>query len=391
MARKQAELKHMGLKNILQGDDVKVNLSNTSEYIVSDYLAEVGSDNFFDFGEIYDDDDVNTIVFENVKFKATSGNIERNVHFALRNRQSLVFRNCTFDISLHITGAYATFEKCKFKYIVDLDNNNTDYGVITIKQCEFNITSVTLENYCNLYMSDSHKFKNIMVSRHHHDIVMASCSGHDFYLDSCHAEKCVMDWCTLKYFSVDMSYVNVMYLGNSKIDQLHFNTSLFNNSFEMDDATTKEFCADKISMFADFRFDEKKIKTWNVKRSVGIKPPAKDIIIYKKAKGYIGEAHVMPPIFDNVIVKLAVPETAKRVYCGDMKIRVSEATVLGFYSLKGKPIVPKQDYHVWSNHQYNFQYAIGATVKPELKFDGKSGSCSSGIHGFIDFTDAVMY
>jgi hypothetical protein len=38
-----------------------------------------------------------------------------------------------------------------------------------------------------------------------------------------------------------------------------------------------------------------------------------------------------------------------------------------------------------------FKYKIGETVKPSKEFDTTSGECGSGIHGYIDFVDAVKY
>ena len=38
-----------------------------------------------------------------------------------------------------------------------------------------------------------------------------------------------------------------------------------------------------------------------------------------------------------------------------------------------------------------FKYKIGETVKPEKEFDNTNGLCGSGIHGYIDFVDAVKY
>ena len=107
------------------------------------------------------------------------------------------------------------------------------------------------------------------------------------------------------------------------------------------------------------------------------------IILYKKAVAVEGELQ------RNIIVKLEVPENAQRVYCNKLKIRVSEAKVVGFYNLDGSAI--PDDTEVVSFYDSKFKYKIGETVKPEKKFDNTNGLCGSGIHGYIDFVDAVKY
>ena len=90
-----------------------------------------------------------------------------------------------------------------------------------------------------------------------------------------------------------------------------------------------------------------------------------------------------------MIIKLEVPEKAKRVYCDELKIRVSKAKVIGFYNLDGS-VLP-DDSEVVSGYDHTFKYKIGDTVKPEKDFDPTSGSCGSGIHGYIDIGDAIRY
>ena len=72
-----------------------------------------------------------------------------------------------------------------------------------------------------------------------------------------------------------------------------------------------------------------------------------------------------------------------------MKIRVSKAKVIGFYNLDGS-VLP-DDTEVISSYDPKFKYKIGDTVKPTKEFDTTSGLCGSGIHGYIDFVDAVKY
>lgn len=91
----------------------------------------------------------------------------------------------------------------------------------------------------------------------------------------------------------------------------------------------------------------------------------------------------------EAIAVLEIPENAKRTSSTGMKCRASEAKVIEFLTLEGKPMnisVAK------SKYDRNFVYVKGATVRPELPFnDTRWSECTSGIHFFMRFKDAVNY
>lgn len=102
---------------------------------------------------------------------------------------------------------------------------------------------------------------------------------------------------------------------------------------------------------------------------------------------------------DFVIAKLEVPKSARRIQCnpvgGSYKIRVSSAKVVDFYS-PNDPNTPlkfdKLTTDFVSMHDPMFKYVRGKSVKPTKKFDtNEYEQCSTGIHGFMKFEDAVGY
>lgn len=89
-----------------------------------------------------------------------------------------------------------------------------------------------------------------------------------------------------------------------------------------------------------------------------------------------------------VIVKLLIPEDARRSSGTSRKCRASKATVLDIQTLGGKSL---ENVIAYSNYDFNFIYEIGKTVTPD-SFDGnRFNECSSGIHFFIDRQEAVDY
>jgi hypothetical protein len=158
----------------------------------------------------------------------------------------------------------------------------------------------------------------------------------------------------------------------------------------LDDSRVKLFEASQTIVTGNFHYVKDNIGKFDLEYTSGIVPPSNSIYLYKKCWYKLRGSHHEKP----VIVKLEVPETAKRVYCGNYKLRVSEAKVVEFYNMDGKVIkkpASPNDYSVYSDWNNYFKYVIGATVKPENNFDEASGYCGSGIHGYIDFNDAVNY
>lgn len=97
-------------------------------------------------------------------------------------------------------------------------------------------------------------------------------------------------------------------------------------------------------------------------------------IAYKKAHG--------------LIVKLLVPDDAKRSSATSRKCRCDKAKVLEILEYdRTKADVTS----VSSNYDPNFLYEIGKTVEVENFADDRFIECAAGIHFFITFDEAKEY
>ena len=103
-------------------------------------------------------------------------------------------------------------------------------------------------------------------------------------------------------------------------------------------------------------------------------PTDGSFIGWKKASGHI--------------VKLQIPEDARRSSAGGEKCRCDKAFVIEIQNLDGTSAGIEM---VCSDHDEKFVYAVGATVKVS-DFDGdRWNECAPGIHFFIDRRAAVEY
>lgn len=129
--------------------------------------------------------------------------------------------------------------------------------------------------------------------------------------------------------------------------------------------------------------------------------PDRPMTLYKKARIRILNVNPFASYFsrtEDVIVKLSVPSTALRHYDPmSKKIRVSEAVVAGFYDMEHKEIKLSKlhrllkRYLVYSFRDSDFKYWLNKTVTPVHQFADNDETCASGIHGFLEFDDAVSY
>ena len=96
---------------------------------------------------------------------------------------------------------------------------------------------------------------------------------------------------------------------------------------------------------------------------------------YKKARG-------------GLIVKLLIPEDAKRSSATSRKCRCSKAKVLSITEVGGTPAVEAE---VASNHDAGFIYRVGETVEVPDFDENRWNECAAGIHFFITRDEAVKY
>ena len=95
---------------------------------------------------------------------------------------------------------------------------------------------------------------------------------------------------------------------------------------------------------------------------------------YKKASGYI--------------VKLQIPEDAKRLSAAGRKCRCDKAQVLEIQNVNGTIAGVTE---VRSNHDKNFIYEVGKIVSVYNFDNNRWNECSTGIHFFINRQEAVDY
>ena len=108
-------------------------------------------------------------------------------------------------------------------------------------------------------------------------------------------------------------------------------------------------------------------------------PDAGAFVAWKKCKSKNGK----------VIVKLLIPEDARRSSGTGRKCRADRAVVLDIQTISGDTL---EKAIAWSMYDDNFSYEIGNTVTPKEPFcDNRFNECSSGIHFFINRKEAVEY
>lgn len=91
---------------------------------------------------------------------------------------------------------------------------------------------------------------------------------------------------------------------------------------------------------------------------------------------------------NKMIVKLLIPESAKRSSATSLKCRCSEAKVLEIQNLDGSDSKLKS---VPSDRDSSFIYTIGEIVKVDDFDENRWNECSTGIHFFISREAAVLY
>ena len=100
----------------------------------------------------------------------------------------------------------------------------------------------------------------------------------------------------------------------------------------------------------------------------------------------------MPLCKTPVIVKLLIPNTAKRLSATSRKCRCNEVEVLDIQSVEfGGPSIAETCQEAFSGYDPEFVYKIGETVRVEDFDEDRWNECSTGIHFFITRQEAVNY
>lgn len=109
------------------------------------------------------------------------------------------------------------------------------------------------------------------------------------------------------------------------------------------------------------------------------------IEVYKKAFAW------RRGLKERAIVKLEIPKGAL-IIVGDEfvstgKLRTNRAKVINVTSIPGKTNYER----AFSSHNTCFEYIPGEIIVPERKFSPHYVTCASGIHFFVNHSDAVAY
>ena len=105
-------------------------------------------------------------------------------------------------------------------------------------------------------------------------------------------------------------------------------------------------------------------------------PEAGSFVGWKKVRG-------------NLIVKLEITENAKRSSAFGRKCRCNEAKVLDIQNLDGTSADDATE--AYSQHDANFAYRVGETVRVDNFDEDRRNECAPGIHFFITRQEAVDY
>ena len=116
-------------------------------------------------------------------------------------------------------------------------------------------------------------------------------------------------------------------------------------------------------------------------------PSSGSFIGWKKAR------YEIPALMEFIsvcIVKLLIPEDARRSSAFGEKCRCDKAIILGAYDCAtGRPL--KDNVVIRSLHLFDFAYHIGDTITIPNFDDNRWNECSYGFHFFIDEESAKNY
>lgn len=95
-------------------------------------------------------------------------------------------------------------------------------------------------------------------------------------------------------------------------------------------------------------------------------------------------------VINRVIVKLLIPEDAKRSSGFSRKCRCDKAVVLEIQTIDGDPL--NDNIVAYSIYDPEFMYVKGETVVPKEPFcEDRFEECASGIHFYINREEAVNH
>lgn len=337
--------------------------------------------------KIVKDDSTSDILFsEYNEVKFTKVNFTGTVVLCFQPETEVIFEDCTFDKKPTITGGEKIkFKKCKFKLCVDVRNVNYELAF-----CNCEVKHLLDIAMCsNVFIIDSKIYRVLAFNCLRGELYF----GHSVFnqisaVDSYCCDFSVND-IKCERIELNRCYIDDVFMTNSSnniINTLSLGNVYISDSLDIYSQRLNTFNATHTTVIEECKFRPDYIKKWDLRYTNGIVPPSNEIILYKKVAVWHGSK-----CSKKIIAKLVVPAEAKRVYCGLHKIRVSEAKCVGFYNYDGTEYKQRKGYVITSLYSDSYYYQLNKICKPSIDFDGTVGTCGSGIHGFIEFDEAVKY
>lgn len=175
--------------------------------------------------------------------------------------------------------------------------------------------------------------------------------------------------------------------GAKLIDAAMIDTVLYEASFTAADCSglTLDYCSlEKADFSESINLNIDQLNFLNIK----ICPTGK-FYGYKKAL-YCSMTNDKLHFFRDAIIKLEIPEDAKRSNATGRKCRASKAKVISITDRDGNPI--GEDKKVFSIHDRTFYYKVGKIIEPTEPFnENPMRECASGIHFFLTREEALYY
>ena len=348
---------------------------------------------------------VPVIRFKNCSFTCSVGG-KVSVYLNLGDCR-VIFDNCTFHWEIDIAIASSlVLANCRYTERVEIEAHRTVSSVLIsgLTKSEdcfpcFRIEGVgkvcIKDSTClpaRLYMvkCDNVWFKNVVEKEPGYRICISEMNGYGVSFEECNI---------LTSIEVNTAILTELVVANSKLKEVFVAHSIICSiSSEGNSSVTAMpiWLSNVETLPVDERIHVFPTQS-NVQVQLGRLVLYKKVYLYSLLRGHWPlRRHYL--IHDReLIVQLEVPSTAKRHYeRGDNKIRVSEAKVVGMYEIgnDGKTLVPfRQPLFTTARsiYDYKFRYKVGKVVKPRFSYDESDFGCASGIHGFLDPSEAIWY
>lgn len=381
---------------VIKFEDFIKDMDSTFDTGITVYLGDANNRTIVEIDETLnriipkDKDCRNTIVFMNVTFRSAKRvNYSRIFEFYC----ACEFINCRFETNMELrTERTLLLDNCTTICDIKIYGGNP-----SLKNCNFSTSCISFEACSNVVVWDSKFYGCHFGGFCEGYVTMQRCEiTENVDVEESHFATFNFIGGKLKTFQFKECHIHSLDLSNQdsssivklKVDQIYIRSSFIDHATFLSDHI-KEINVRTSMLNRSVTYDSKLPKIFS-ERSVGFIPTQQHLTLYKKAKVVCKDTGNR---IDEVIVKLEVPDDAKRVYCDYGKIRVSKAVTVGFYKLNGKPynLNTKRGHIVVAQYGTGYEYEIGKTQKPTEAFDSTFGRCGSGIHGFESFHEAVDY